>query len=63
MFYNNLDHISGCAIKPINGTVIDKVEITIKDLNDNLYWDGYDWSSGSEIWLLTFGTIDWSYDP
>jgi len=60
-FYNNLDFISGIAYEVTNGTGLDKVEITIKDLNEYLFWNGDGWSF-EKNWLLTNDTKEWSYN-
>ena len=56
----NLDIISGSSID-ISGSGIEKVEITIERTIDNMYWSGSSWI-GFEKWLMTSGTIEWSYD-
>ncbi len=60
-FYNNLDIISGTALETIDGTGIHKVEIIIKGVNEDNYWDGSTWGT-SENWLLATGTKNWSYN-
>lgn len=60
-FYNSLDTITGSAIDPNNGTGLTKVEITIKRLTDNNYWNGLAWDPG-KFWLPVEGTTEWSYD-
>ena len=60
-FYNSLNNISGIASDPPNGTEVIKVEIIIKRLSDDHYWDGSDWGA-VESWVLTTGTTIWKYD-
>ncbi len=60
-FYNSLPIITGTAMEHIDGTGVDKVEISINRESDDKYWDGFDWSSG-EVWLLVTGTTEWTYD-
>jgi len=55
-----LDDIKGTAVDN-NGSGLKKVEITIKQLSDNKYWDRSTWSS-SEYWLNVSGTTSWSYE-
>ena len=59
-FLNNLATISGSAMD-FGGSGIDKVEITIKRMKDNYYWDGMVWSS-IETWLHASELESWSYD-
>ncbi len=61
-FINKLNKISGRSF----GTEflnVEKVEISIKNLEDNHYWDGVNWSS-KIIWLdvNVNGTDSWSFD-
>ncbi len=60
--YNGFPFIYGTASIPgnTNNTTISKVEITIKRLSDNRYWDGYVWNT-TGYWLLASGTWSWSY--
>ena len=60
-FYNKLDTISGTAFDPKQGTGINRIEITIKRLSDDSYWNGSNWVS-SECWLLATGITIWWYD-
>ncbi len=59
-FLNKLTTISGTASTPNNSTTINKVEIIIKRLNDNHYWNGVKWNK-SQSWLVVSGTNLWSY--
>ncbi len=60
-FYFNLNNISGESFELPNGTGLDKVEITIKCLDNNKYWNGTGWVP-LNTWLLTTGTDEWVYD-
>jgi hypothetical protein len=42
------------------GSGVQKVEITLRRINDGLYWNGSAWQ-GSAAWLLATGTTAWSY--
>jgi hypothetical protein len=55
-----LDKIKGTAMDN-NGSGLDRVEITIKQLSDNKYWDRSTWDT-TEYWLNVSGTTSWSYD-
>ena len=57
-FYTNLDRILGEASDPPNGSGLKKIEITIKKLNNNRFWDGSKWAP-LETWLLASGTNMW----
>ncbi len=60
--YNNLTLISGIVSDGINGTGINKVEIFIKNVNQNKYWDGFYWVN-FETWLdVDSDQTQWSYD-
>jgi hypothetical protein len=59
-YYKVLTNISGIAVDPINGTGLGIVEISLKNLSDNNYWDGFQWQS-VEFWLLATGTTNWFY--
>jgi hypothetical protein len=59
--YNHLECVSGTAIDPPPGTEINKVEISLRRLSDDNYWDGIAWVS-NETWLLASGTNDWFYN-
>jgi hypothetical protein len=39
---------------------VNKVEITIQRLSDNLYWTGAAW--GAATWLLATGTTNWTFN-
>lgn len=60
-WYNEIISIYGTASDHVGGSGIDKVEINIKRINDNYYWDGSNWIS-TKKWLLTVGTTNWSHD-
>jgi hypothetical protein len=55
-----LGKITGTAAD-INGSGLERVEITIKQLSDNKYWDRSTWDT-TEYWLNCSGTTNWSYD-
>lgn len=67
----NLEIKNGfCAgFNEVNGTVndqeigsgVDKVEISIKRLLDNYYWNGDGWTK-SESWIIVNGNNEWSYN-
>jgi hypothetical protein len=59
--HNHLDGIFGTVFDPPPGTGVNKVEITIKGLTDDNFWDGSAWVS-NETWLLTSGTSNWYYN-
>ena len=42
------------------GSGVQKVEITLRRINDGLYWNGATWQGGA-AWLLATGTTTWSY--
>lgn len=60
-FYNNLISIAGTAFDQGDGIGVVNVEITIKRLGDDQYWNGSDWQSNG-IWLSTNGTTEWKYN-
>ena len=57
LFYNYISAVSG---KAADNYTIEKVEVRIKNTDDNLYWDGTGWAS-AETWVLAQGTDTWSY--
>jgi parallel beta-helix repeat protein len=59
-FLSKLNKISGSSVD-IGGTDLEKVEIFIKELLHDRYWDGYKWSS-EFCWLLVSGTDEWYYN-
>lgn len=60
-FYYNVSSISGIAADPNNGSGLNKVEITIKNLRDNTYWNGTTWVP-FQRWLSASGRTNWEYD-
>lgn len=60
-FYYNVSKICGIASDPVDGTGINKVEIFIKDINENTYWNGSNWVIFPN-WILVKGTTNWIYD-
>ena len=60
-FYNKINSISGLGTDSKNGSGVNRIEIAIRRLRDNNYWDGFDWAP-LPSWLLTSGTSKWSYD-
>jgi hypothetical protein len=60
-FYQDLNTISGTATDPTNGSGVVKVDIAIKKVRDNSYWDGFKWVQ-FETWLPTTGTSEWTFD-
>jgi hypothetical protein len=60
-FYKYLPEISGTAYDAPGGFDLYKVEIAIKRLNDNYYWNGTNWVP-SISWVLTTGIAEWTYD-
>jgi hypothetical protein len=59
--YYRVNSISGTANDTNVRGGIDKVEIAIRKLNNNYYWNGFNWDS-YPCWLLTNGTTDWVYN-
>jgi len=57
--YADVENINGTATD--TGSGLDKVEINLKRMSDNSYWDGSSWSA-TLVWLLTTGTTDWNYN-
>jgi hypothetical protein len=60
-YYNSLDIISGIANDQTNGSGVAKVEINVKRLSDNTFWDGNEWVQ-LPTWIITTGTTAWTYD-
>jgi hypothetical protein len=56
--YNNLTIISGIANDDDNGTGISKVELSIRDINLDKYWNGSTWAD-KQTWLIATGTVQW----
>jgi hypothetical protein len=59
-YINKLEIIVGNATD-INGSGIEEVEIRIKHLNDDIFWDGTNWNR-AESWLPATGTNYWNYN-
>jgi hypothetical protein len=59
-FLSQLDQISGTAEDNIK-TGVTKVELIIKQIKNDIYWDGLKWTS-TEFWLTASGTTKWVYD-
>jgi hypothetical protein len=59
-FLNKLDTIFGTSIDP-GGSGIVSVEISIKQMDENLYWDGKYWTL-DETWVNAKGMNQWSFD-
>jgi hypothetical protein len=57
----SLDSISGIANDNVGGTGILKVEVAIKNQNNNKYWNGTSWEASKQF-LLASGTTSWTYD-
>jgi hypothetical protein len=60
-YYNQLNNISGVAEDPASGSGLNRIELSIKRLGDNRYWDGIIWSPFPS-WVQTTGTNDWYYE-
>ncbi len=60
-FYRSVSLISGISHDNTHGSGLNKIEIVIKRLNDNNYWDGAAWIH-TPVWLLATGTTDWTFD-
>ena len=43
-----------------DGVALDKVEVSIKRVSDNQYWNGSAFADGTENWRLATGTASWS---
>ena len=43
-----------------DGVALDKVEVSIKRVADNQYWNGTAFADGTENWRLATGTASWS---
>jgi hypothetical protein len=59
-YHNVLNSISGTSTD-ISGSGVKKVEIAIKQTNDDNYWNGQTWVA-AKSWLNVDGTNDWIYD-
>ncbi len=60
-YCNSLDTISGISTDPKPGSGVIQIELAIKRLSDNYYWNGIIWSPLVN-WLLVSGTDQWEYD-
>jgi hypothetical protein len=59
--YNDLSVITGIATDGKTGSGLKKVEVKIKNLNKNKFWNGNSWVSILS-WVLVSGTTDWVYN-
>jgi hypothetical protein len=59
-YLNDIDSIFGKSSDPF-GSGVDKVEISIQQLDEQLFWDGNNWVS-NEYWLDVSGIVNWSLD-
>jgi hypothetical protein len=60
MLLNQLDLITGNA-SDHGGSGLDRIEVSIRRVSDNNYWDGTNWQT--EIyWITAQGTNNWTYD-
>lgn len=55
----NLTAITGTASDNLSG--VTQVQVRIRDVNTNLYWNGSAWVTDSSTWLTAAGTNPWSY--
>ncbi|WP_455393144.1 Kelch repeat-containing protein [[Eubacterium] cellulosolvens] len=60
-YYYDLNSILGVATDSEPSSGLKQIEITIKNLNSNEYWDGSSWVA-FKTWLPTIGTSNWTYD-
>ncbi len=60
-YYNSLTKISGIANDVTPSSGLNKIEISIKRLSNNRYWNGTTWVP-LETWLIATGTNNWFYD-
>jgi hypothetical protein len=60
-FCNGLNEVNGTGNDQENGSGVYKVEISIKRLLDNYYWNGDVWTK-SESWIIVNGKNEWRYD-
>ena len=60
-YYTEIKNISGISDDGLITSGLNKVEILIKNLGNNQFWDGQKWSY-IKNWLMTIGTNNWSYD-
>lgn len=54
--------ISGNASDNVGGVGLKRVEISIKRLSDNNFWNNVKWVDNPK-WLLAIGRDEWYYDP
>jgi LmbE family N-acetylglucosaminyl deacetylase len=65
--YNAARWNAGCATNGICGTASDsgtgvqKVEISLRRLSNNRYWNGTGFNSTTELWFSATGTTSWAY--
>jgi parallel beta-helix repeat protein len=69
--YNELNNnFSGTSLDLFNGSGVKRVEICIKKLKDDLYWNGTNWTTAdfwlpsfkSNFWLFNSSSINWITD-
>ena len=60
-YYKKIMNITGIANDGFISSGIKKIEILIKNLGNNQFWDGQKWNYIKK-WLLTTGTTNWTYD-
>jgi hypothetical protein len=60
-FFTNITKITGTSKDNIDGSGITRVEIKIKCLGDNKYWNGAYWTY-QESWVLADGINNWDYN-
>ena len=56
-YVNVLAQISGTAS---DNVALDKVQVSIENTIDSVFWNGTDWSSATEVWLDATGTEAWT---
>jgi hypothetical protein len=60
--YPEADTFLGTAIKAPNGTQVKGVELLFQRVSDDLFWDGLDWRRDDELWYLTEGANNWTFE-